>query len=208
NRPLRDTHPEFLVIEWPTFHEYRVGNWRLARDDSSRIIRGAVAWTWLDLCLPLFISFLWPKASIGVPLSIFAWSRRNQVLCSTCILQFHPRCRKYPTAFFDPTESVLDFPTLGIQLETHCGHPSLGLLFVSRRFIHVSHLEDFVIHEGLRRWNVHYFLAAIKRSNNGSIMFHVAFENTLPYFPVPLEVYTGVQWSIFPLQLRDSTEIP
>ncbi|KAI6162574.1 hypothetical protein EDD17DRAFT_1478108, partial [Pisolithus thermaeus] len=201
NRPLRDTHPEFLVIEWPTFHEYRVGNWRLARDDSSRIIRGAVAWTWLDLCLPLFISFLWPKvfqnpaqlrgnstalASIGVPLSIFAWSRRNQVLC----------------------KSVLDFPTLGIQLETHCGHPSLGLLFVSRRFIHVSHLEDFVIHEGLRRWNVHYFLAAIKRSNNGSIMFHVAFENTLPYFPVPLEVYTGVQWSIFPLQLRDSTEIP
>ncbi|KAI6103608.1 hypothetical protein F5141DRAFT_216969 [Pisolithus sp. B1] len=189
-RPLRDTHPEFLVIEWPTFHEYRVENWRLARDGSGRIIRGAVTWTWLDLCLPLFISFLWPKlrgnstalAAIGVTLSIFAWSRCNQVLYV--------------------------FPTLGIQLETHYGHPSLGPLFVSRRFIYVSRLEDFVIHEGLRRWDVRYFLAAIKRSNNGSILFHVAFENVLPYFSVLLEVYTGVQRFIFPLQLRDSTEIP
>ncbi|KAI6104377.1 hypothetical protein F5141DRAFT_188233 [Pisolithus sp. B1] len=193
-RPLRDTHPEFLVIEWPTFREYRVENWRLARDGSGRIIRGAVTWTWLDLCLPLFISFLWPKlrgnstalASIGVALSVFAWSRCNQVLY----------------------ESVLVFPTLGIQLESHRGHPSLGSLFVSRRFIHVSCLEDFVIHEGLRRWNVRYFLAAIKRSNNGSISFHVAFENILPYFPVLLEVYTAVQGSIFPQQPRDSTEIP
>lgn len=194
NRPLLDTHPEFSVIEWPTFHEYRVENWRLARDGSGRIIRGAVTWTWLDLCLPLLISFLWPKlrgnstalVSIGVILSIFAWSRCNQVLY----------------------ESVLVFPALGIQLETHCGHPSLGPLFVSRRFIHVSRLEDFVIHEGLRRWNVRYFLAVIKRSNNGSILFHVAFENILPYFPVLLEVYTGVQCSVFPLQPRDSREIP
>ncbi|KAI6113318.1 hypothetical protein EDD16DRAFT_1484246, partial [Pisolithus croceorrhizus] len=166
----------FLVIEWPTFHEYRVGNGRLARGGGGRIIRGAVAWTWFDLCLPLFISFLWPKvdsttlASIGVALSIFAWSRCNQV----------------------PYESVLEFPTLGIQLETHCGHPSLGPLFASRRFIHVSHLEDFVIHEGLWRWDVRYFLVAIKRSNNGSIMFHVAFENILPYFAILLEVYIVV----------------
>ncbi|KIK19630.1 hypothetical protein PISMIDRAFT_107189 [Pisolithus microcarpus 441] len=191
NRPLLDTHPEFSVIEWPTFHEYRVENWRLARDGSGRIIRGAVTWTWLDLCLPLLISFLWPK--VGVFLS------------SSCSI-----INRYATifSFFDFTESVLVFPALGIQLETHCGHPSLGPLFVSRRFIHVSRLEDFVIHEGLRRWNVRYFLAVIKRSNNGSILFHVAFENILPYFPVLLEVYTGVQCSVFPLQPRDSREIP
>lgn len=198
------------MIEWPTFHEYRVENWRLARDGSGRIIRGTVTWTWLDLCIPLLLSFLWPRVglfppsscsiinrvqfrgnstalvSIGVVLSIFAWSRCNQVLY----------------------ESVLVFPALGIQLETHYGHPSLGPLFVSRRFIHISRLEDFVIHEGLRRWNVRYFLAAIKRSNNGSILFHVAFEKILPYFPVLLEVYTRVQSSVFPLQPRDSREIP
>ncbi|KAI6008069.1 hypothetical protein EDC04DRAFT_3123178 [Pisolithus marmoratus] len=192
-RPLPDTHPEFLVIEWPTFHEYRVENWRLARDGSGRIIRGAVAWTWLNLCLPLFVSFFWPKlrgnnaglALIGIVLSVFVWSRCSQTLY----------------------ESVLVFPTLGIQLETHIGHPSLGPLFVSRRFIHASCLEDFVIHEGIRRWNVRYFLAAIKRSNNGSISFHVAFENILPYFPVLLQVYTRVQNSMFPWEPRDSMEI-
>lgn len=183
-RPLPDTHPEFSVIEWPTFHEYRVENWRLARDGSGRIIRGAVTWTWLDLCLPLFTSLLWPRlqgnstarALVGVVLSIFAWSRCSQVLY----------------------ESVLVFPTLGIQLETHRGHPCLGSLSVSRQFIHVSCLEDFVIHEGLRRWNVRYFLAAIKRSSNSPISFCVAFENILPYFPVLLQVYSRVQNSMFP----------
>ncbi|KIO04160.1 hypothetical protein M404DRAFT_998944 [Pisolithus tinctorius Marx 270] len=183
-RPLPDTHPEFSVIEWPTFHEYRVENWRLARDGSGRIIRGAVAWSWLDLCLPLFTSLLWPRlqgnstalALVGAVLSIFAWSRCSQVLY----------------------ESVLVFPTLGIQLETHRGHPWLGSLSVSRQFIHVSCLEDFVIHEGLRRWNVRYFLAAIKRSSNSPVSFCVAFENILPYFPALLQVYSRVQNSMFP----------
>ena len=73
-------------------------------------------------------------------------------------------------------ESVLVFPTLGIQLETHRGYPSLEPFFVSRRFIPTSSLENVVIHEGLRRWNVRYFLAAFKRSSSGAISIHVAFE--------------------------------
>ncbi|KAH7889328.1 hypothetical protein F5I97DRAFT_1940721 [Phlebopus sp. FC_14] len=182
-RPLPDTHPEFSVIEWPGFYEYRVENWRLARNGSGRVIRSVTTWSWLDLCVAVFLSLIWPKARgnvlaypfIGISLVILVWSRCNQVL----------------------HEAVLVFPTLGIQLETHRGHPSLEPLSVSRRFIHVSSLEDFVIHEGLRRWNVRYYLAAIKRSNNGAITVQVAFENILPYFSVLLEVYRGVQDNVF-----------
>ncbi|KAG6330354.1 hypothetical protein ID866_8736 [Astraeus odoratus] len=165
-RPLPDTHPEFSVIEWPGFREYRVENWRLARDGSGRVIRNAIAWTWLDPCLPPLVAFFWPKVSpmisqsvlasllVSIVIITFMWSRCNQVLY----------------------ECVLVFPTLGIQLETHRGHPFFEPFFVSRRFIHASTLQDFVIHEGLRRWNVRYFLAAIKRSDHGAISIHVAFE--------------------------------
>lgn len=183
--PLPDTHPELSILEWPGFREYRVENWRLARDGSARIIRRTSPSVWLlDVCLPpLLLALLWTKLRentmrlllAGLVLALFVRSRCTQVLY----------------------ESVLVFPTLGIQLETHRGHPSLQPLLVSRRFIHVGCLENVVIHEGLHRWNVRYFLAAIKRSNNGTLSIHVAFENILPYFPVLLEVYTGVQNTIY-----------
>lgn len=63
-RPLPDCHPELSVIEWPNFREYRVENWRLARDGSGNVVRGATSWGWIDLCLPLVISFIWPRVSI------------------------------------------------------------------------------------------------------------------------------------------------
>lgn len=184
NRPLPDTHPEFSVIEWPSFREYKVENWRLARNGSGRVICNTTTWSWVDPCFPLFVALFWPKIRASVVFSILTsavlvvalWFRCNQVLY----------------------ESVLVFPTLGIQLETHRGHPSLEPFFVSRRFIHSSCLDDCVIHEGLRRWNVRYFLAAFKRSSSGAISIHVAFENILPYFPVLREVYLGVQDVMFP----------
>ena len=43
-RPL-PTHPEFTIIHWPGFTEYRVEHWRLARDGSGRILRQAVGWS-------------------------------------------------------------------------------------------------------------------------------------------------------------------
>jgi len=192
-RPLPDTHPEFSIIECPEFCEYRVENWRLARNGSGSVIRGATAWSWLDPCIPVLLSFVWTRnrdslaasLSIALALAFFVWSRCNQVL----------------------HESVLVFPTLGIQLETHRGHPSMEPLVVSRRFIHVSSLEDFVIHEGFRRWNVRYYLAAIKRSNQGVISIQVAFENILPYFPVLREVYLGVQEAMFPRPNLEETRL-
>ncbi|KAF9242091.1 hypothetical protein BU15DRAFT_73019 [Melanogaster broomeanus] len=151
-RPLPDTHPEFSVIEWPGFCEYRVENWRLARNGSGKVIRGATAWSWLDPCLPLLLSLVWtwnPDRLSAFLLVVIVlvwavWSRCNQVL----------------------HESVLVFPAVGIQLETHRGHPSL---------------EPLLDSEG---WNVRYYLAALKRSNKGDISIQVAFENILPYFSV------------------------
>ncbi|KAG2158378.1 uncharacterized protein EDB93DRAFT_1076902 [Suillus bovinus] len=182
-RPLPDCHPELSVIAWPNFREYRVENWRLARDGSGNIIRGATSWGWIDLCLPVVISFIWPRL------------RDSNTWCAFVVLVvgFTIYCRCAQVLH----ESVLVFPAYGIQLETHRGYPLLKPLFVSRRFIHASMLEDFVINEGLRRWNVRYYLAAVHGSTTEKIAVDVAFENILPYFPVLLEVYKGVQELMF-----------
>jgi len=58
-------------------------------------------------------------------------------------------------------------------------------------------LQDFVINEGIRRWDVRYYLTAIKRSRTGHLTLDVAYENILPHFPVLLEVYRGVHESLF-----------
>ncbi|KAG2349642.1 hypothetical protein BDR05DRAFT_871864 [Suillus weaverae] len=182
-RPLPDCHPELSVIEWPSFREYRVENWRLARDGSGNVVRGATSWGWIDLCLPVVISFIWPGF------------RGNTMLCAFAVLVvgFTMYCRCVQVLH----ESVLVFPAYGIQLETHRGYPLLKPLFVSRRFIHASLLEDFIINEGLRRWNVRYYLAAVHGSSTDKIALDVAFENILPHFPVLLEVYLGVQELMF-----------
>ncbi|EGN95382.1 hypothetical protein SERLA73DRAFT_186323 [Serpula lacrymans var. lacrymans S7.3] len=182
--PLPDTHPEFSIIEWPGFWEYRVENWHLARDGSGRVINGAKTWTWFDSVLPLALSFVWltvwdstlALSAIALVTALLAWSRCNQVLY----------------------ESVMLFPPHGVQIESHRGFPSLEPFFVSRNFIPLDTLEDFVIHEGLRRFNVRFFIAALKRSGSSNeLSIHVAFENILPYFPVLLEVYQGVQRVMF-----------
>ena len=72
-------------------------------------------------------------------------------------------------------ESVLAIPYLGIQLETHRGLPDIPL-FVSKRFIPSAYLRDFVINEGLRRWNVRYYLAAVEESPSSGIALEVAYE--------------------------------
>ncbi|OAX43571.1 hypothetical protein K503DRAFT_125953 [Rhizopogon vinicolor AM-OR11-026] len=182
-RPLPDIHPELSVTEWPSFREYRVENWRLARDGSGSIVPGATSWEWIDLCLPVVFSFIWSRVRGSIILCAFAVLAVAFITYCRCTQVLH--------------ESVLVFPTHGIQLETHRGYPLLKPLFVSRRFIHVSFLEDFIINEGLRRWNVRYYLAAVHRSSTDTIAIDVAFENILPYFPVLLEVYQGVQELMF-----------
>ena len=57
-QPLRD-HPELKVINHSTFREYRVENWRFARNGSSKVIK-FYGWSWLDALVPLLVAFLWP----------------------------------------------------------------------------------------------------------------------------------------------------
>ncbi|KAH9966606.1 GPI-GlcNAc transferase complex, PIG-H component, conserved domain-containing protein, partial [Russula dissimulans] len=72
-------------------------------------------------------------------------------------------------------ESVLVLPPYGIQLETHRGLPSLPL-FVSRRFIPLTEVRDVLINEGLRRWDVRYYLAVLYSPCRGEERLEVAYE--------------------------------
>jgi len=197
-RPLPDCHPELSIIECPSFREYRVENWQLARDGSGNIVRGATSWGWIDLCLPVIFSFIWPRVSILIEVTQlsdwhslnFLASRQYYLVCirSPGSWVYHVLPLYASSLWYISTssvhlfphshgaESVLVFPVHGIQLETHRGYPLLKPLFVSRRFIHASLLENFIINEGLRRWNVRYYLAAVFRSSTDMIAIDVAFE--------------------------------
>ena len=74
-----------------------------------------------------------------------------------------------------PPESVLVLPSYGIQLETHRGLPSLPF-FVSRRFIPLTDGQDVLINEGLRRWDVRYYLAVLYSPRQGEQRLAVAYE--------------------------------
>jgi len=65
-------------------------------------------------------------------------------------------------------------------------------------------LQDFVINEGIRRWDVRYYLAAIKRSRTNHLSLEVAYENILPHFPVLSEVYHGVHETLFAVDAQDN----
>lgn len=59
--PLPDTNPELTVLELPGFCEYRVENWRLARDGSGRVVKGISGWTWRESIAIVILGLLWPK---------------------------------------------------------------------------------------------------------------------------------------------------
>ncbi|KAJ3478154.1 hypothetical protein NLI96_g9956 [Meripilus lineatus] len=186
-QPLRD-HPELKIIEHPNCREYRVENWRFARDGSRRVLK-FYGWSWMDALIPIIIAYMWPaivanripRIAILLLVAAYVFTRCTQLLW----------------------ESVITIPNLGIQLETHRGLPSLPL-FTSRHFIPLAFLHDFIINEGLRGWNVRYYLAALTKSQTGKLSLHVAYENILPYFPVLLEVYNGVHQDMFPVSDRDT----
>ena len=71
-------------------------------------------------------------------------------------------------------ESLIVLPPHGVQLETHRG--PFGSWFVSRRFIPTVYVQDIIINEALRRWNVRYYLAVIVACPGQNIELAVAFE--------------------------------
>ena len=62
-RPLRDTHPEFTILDHQGSREFRVENWRLARDGSKRVLR-FYGWSWLDALVPVALAILWPVVCV------------------------------------------------------------------------------------------------------------------------------------------------
>ncbi|KAF7338393.1 Phosphatidylinositol N-acetylglucosaminyltransferase subunit gpi15 [Mycena venus] len=157
--------PEFVVFHRPGFTEYRVENWRLARDGSGRVLMGVSGWRWHYSLVPLLLSLLWPRIhdnniTLGALFSVLAY-----LVYSKCTQVLH--------------ESVVVIPPHGIQLETHRGLPWFSPFAVTRQFIPFASLQDFVIHEGLSGWNVRYYLAAIRLSETGDYQVHVAFKVTV-----------------------------
>ena len=81
-------------------------------------------------------------------------------------------------------ESVFALVPHGIQLETHYGIPKTTItpsvtLSVTRRFIPLSAIMDIVLNEGIRGWNIRYYLAIICRSTENPqepVVIRVAFE--------------------------------
>lgn len=81
-KPMRrswplSTNPEFSVLECPGYFEYRVENWRLARDGSGRTITRISSLSWLDAILTAALSLTWLKVS-SVRLSLLLVSQRWQ----------------------------------------------------------------------------------------------------------------------------------
>ncbi|KIP08186.1 hypothetical protein PHLGIDRAFT_390456 [Phlebiopsis gigantea 11061_1 CR5-6] len=188
-RPLQD-HPEFTIREYSGWTEYRVENWRLARDGSHKVVRG-YGWSWLDPLIPLVTAVCWQTIS-NTRLYSFLYT----LLIGTYV---YSKCTNVLW------ESVIVIHSFGIQYETHRGLPGIPLL-MSRHFIPLTCLQDFVINEGLHGWNVRYYLAALEQSPHGTISLHVPFENILPHFPVLLEVYQEVQEMVFQRPSGASTD--
>ncbi|KAJ3827273.1 hypothetical protein F5878DRAFT_537480 [Lentinula raphanica] len=175
-QPLQ-THPEFSIFHTGSSHEYRVENWHLARNGSGVVIRHATPWSWKYSFIPLMISVSWPKV-----LSTFTGPLARIILCLAAIFFIWTRCTQVIH------ESVIVLPEHGIQLETHKGLPPFTL-FINRRFVPYTMLRDIVINEGIKRWDIRYYLVALKEGTAGGVALDVCFPSILPHFPILLQVY-------------------
>jgi phosphatidylinositol glycan class H protein len=65
-RPLPRTHPELEIRpSWPLYVEYRVNNWRLAKDGTGRVRRG-FGWSFWDIIMVSALVYLISHPSVGV----------------------------------------------------------------------------------------------------------------------------------------------
>ncbi|TXT09124.1 hypothetical protein VHUM_02598 [Vanrija humicola] len=98
------------------------------------------------------------------------------------------RCR---VSSLTPPESLTPLPGLGIQLATTRG-PSPRLARTTRRFIPLSELATVVIHEGLVRFNVRFYLGLVRASD-----VVVAFDEVHPRLEVLKEVYHAAREQLY-----------
>ncbi|OCH95036.1 hypothetical protein OBBRIDRAFT_768641 [Obba rivulosa] len=179
-KPLAD-HPEFSIIDSPGWREFRVQNPQLMYEGTSTF-QALSVWSWADAGILLCIAVTWPLLSDSYV--------NAAVAAVSGLLYLYLRCTQVLW------ESVIALPSLGLQFESHRGLPSIPLT-VSRRFIPLSRLQDFVINEGIYGWNIRYYAVALHHSDQAALKLDVAFENMLPHFPVLLEVYQGIHKTLF-----------
>jgi len=157
--------------------EYRVENGPLSCSHRGRVA-GRFPWiTGFDAFALMVIGMLWTPMKGNAVLTI-------GTVIGLALLVYRKATRVL-------WESVLVLPSYGIQLETHRGLPSLPL-FVSRKFIPLAEVKDVLINEGLRRWDVRYYLTVLYCPQPAVNSLEVAYENILPRFPVLIEVYNGI----------------
>jgi len=165
-------HSEFSVLEYPGYREYRLQNC------SAKVGNGLLP----GVFLAALLSVCWQNLT-----------RNNAILITVVSTSIFIRSLFSQLTY----ESVILLPPHGIQLEARYGVTGVCSLGAKRRFIPSHLIEDVIIHEGLSGWNVLYYLAVVKSSNNGDSQVEVAYENSLPPHRLLLEVYAGIHEALF-----------
>ncbi|KAH0583992.1 hypothetical protein H2248_009573 [Termitomyces sp. 'cryptogamus'] len=155
--PFPKTYPQLTVYNIAGYSEYRIENWRLSHDGKGSKVTGTALVSVQDAILVMLNAFIYWRMS---PSS--SWYGSAQL-------------RRVGTHVCVGSESVIVIPAHGIQLETHRGLPGLRL-FASRRFIGLTALQDVVIHEGLRGWDIRFYLVAIKFADSSRFSLEVAYQ--------------------------------
>ena len=190
-------NPEFSILESPGYREYRVE--KIRRQSQRR--QGIVVPFFLFCCLAValywqsvnfFLLVLDPTTAADYcPWKKAFFKFGIYIYCSLdcCILycawRFRPGfvrwglflfCEREVTGLTDRLESVIILGPHGIQLETHRGFLTRLPWLTNRRFIASTHLHSVYINEGLRGWNVRFYLVAIKRTALSGSTLEVAYQ--------------------------------
>ncbi|KAG6831348.1 hypothetical protein H0H92_011263 [Tricholoma furcatifolium] len=175
--PFPKTHPQLSVSLLSGYIEFRIQNYHLKRDGSGATIYATSIISLKDVVCLVIAAYL-PNTYLSLLVLLpLLYSKLTQILY----------------------ESLIILPPHGIQLETHRGIPGLPL-FTSRRFIPLKDIQDVIIHEGLRGWDVRFFLAAITRDPSpasDSFSVEVAFPNLLPQQVVLRYIQRQIQDQLF-----------
>ncbi|RSH86627.1 uncharacterized protein EHS24_004898 [Apiotrichum porosum] len=95
-------------------------------------------------------------------------------------------------------QSVTPFPGLGIQLATahglHLPNGKQVVFSVQRRFIPLDDIETVVVHEGITRWSVRYYLGIVRTRGRPVV---VAYDTVKPRLDVLVHVYHAVREALW-----------
>jgi len=166
------TKPEFSMLESPGYREYRLEK----RRRPSQRWQGIISFFFL---FSLAVALYWQSLSSS---SGYIFLVASSIV--SCIV----------LGFFGQVlyESVVILGPHGIQLETHRGFLTRLPWLTNRRFIASTHLHGVYINEGLKGWNVRFYLVAIKHTALTGSTFEVAYQNLLPDQSILQHVYQGI----------------